>query len=172
MTQQNSATPWDFIKVVEAHFEIKFGFDIACTRLDAKASDGYYFDEGVDALEMSWETITAEYSYLNPPWKQIAKFAKKCAEMEPFYTFGDGDVVPTTRIFSLWNAGICSKWFLDYVWDNATVYTVQPRPTFIDPRTGEPFKSKKTGKPQTGLCDVLLMDWGGEPRTIKPFKWK
>lgn len=160
---------------IESLFDIKFGFDLACTHEDAKAPNGYYFDDGVDALEQDWSLIDEENSFLNPPWKKITPFAKKCAELKSTRPDDSGDgliVTPCTRIISLWNAGVGSKWFLDYVWNNAAVYTVQPRPTFIDPRTGKPFVSKKTGKPQTGLCDVLLMDWQGEPRTIQAFRWK
>jgi hypothetical protein len=174
MSQQNSATPWDFLQKVESHFGIQFGFDIACTRQDAKASDGYYFDEGVDALQQDWTTINAEYSWLNPPWKQIGKFAKKCAELKSFEATDNGDGViftPNTNIWSLWNAGICSSWFLNYVWDNAAVYLVQPRITFLDPRTGNPFVNSK-GRLQTGLNDIILCDWSGIPRTIQPFRWK
>lgn len=165
--QQNSATPWEFIEAVKKHFDVGFGFDIACTTEDAKAPDGYYFDKGIDALKQDWSTITEPVSWLNPPWKQIPKFAKKCAELVD-YRRETGE--KTTRILSLWNAGIGSKWFFDYVWGRAAIHVVSPRITFIDPRTGQPFVSA-AGKPQTGLNDCILCDWSGEPG-MYPFVWK
>lgn len=176
MSQQNSATPWEFMESVECRFDIEFGFDIACTTEDAKAPDGYYFDKGVDALVQNWSDIRATNSWLNPPWKKINKFAKKCAELRQYdrtmALTNDGVVmVPTTRVISLWNAGVGSKWMFDYVWGNSAVYVLSPRITFIDPRTGQPFVSNKTGKPQTGLNDCILCDWKGEPGLYK-FQWK
>ena len=168
MSQQNSATPWEFINSVKSHLNVEFGFDIACTTEDAKAPDGYYFDKGIDALTQDWSTITATTSWLNPPWKKIKPFAKKCAELTK-YRRETGAI--TTRILSLWNAGIGSTWFFDYVVGNAAIHVLSPRITFIDPRTGLPFVSKKNGKPQTGLNDCILCDWSGEPGLYK-FEWK
>jgi len=166
--QQNSATPWEFIAAVKKHFDVDFGFDIACTTEDAKAPDGYYFDQGIDALKQDWSTIAASVSWLNPPWKQIPKFAKKCAELVE-YRRETGEKI--TRIFSLFPCGAGSNWFADHVENNAAVYLMRPRVTFIDPRSGKPFVHPITGKPQTGLQDTMLVDWGGNA-VITTWKWK
>lgn len=174
MSQQNSATPWEFIESVKRQFDVEFGFDIACTLEDAKAPAGYYFDQGVDALEQDWSLIEAAVSWLNPPWKKIAPFATKCAQLRKkavAESSVNGGPLPYTRIFSLWNAGIGSAWFFDYVVGNAAIHVLSPRITFIDPRTGQPFVSQKTGKPQTGLNDCILCDWKGEPGLYQ-FRWK
>lgn len=182
MSQQNSATPIEFVNAVKSKFNIELDFDLACTTRDAKAPNGYYFDQGIDSLEQDWSTITATNSWLNPPWKKIPAFAAKCAQLRKKAELQVTEeycpsmaeyvsMLPYTRIFSLWNAGIGSKWFFQSVWGNAAIHVLSPRITFIDPRTGLPFVSKKTGKPQTGLNDCILCDWKGEPG-IYQFVWK
>jgi len=156
---------------------------------------GHFFDEGVNALEQDWSKIghytgevyldgleAAPAYWLNPPWKNIAPWARKCGEgtdrlieipvshpeIEPCHVFQQGP-----PIFSLFPAGVGSDWFGNLVLGKCAVYCLNPRITYLDPTTGQPFVSKKTGKPQTGLNDAILCHWGAD---VEPgvfwWQWK
>lgn len=160
MSQQNSATPWEFIRSLEHKFNVRITFDLACTTLDAKAPDGFYFDKGINALDQDWSKIPIpkqpdgkeSAGFLNNPWKQTNKFAEKCNKgtdivtqsdrPEGPYPGDDYDVAPGIRIFSLWPAGVGSQWFRKYVHGQADVYFLSPRITYLDPRTNLPFYQK------------------------------
>jgi hypothetical protein len=186
MSQQNSGTPIEFIRAVEKKFGVNFGFDIACTHEDnivlrthgeklvPDYNCGYNHDQGINALEQDWSSIMAPVSWLNPPWKHVRPWSKKCSEgterkiqeENGFCVFESG-----THIFSLFPAGVGTSWFADYVLNQCAVYFLRPRLVYVDPRTGKPFVSAKTGKPQTGLNDAILCDWEGEPGTYA-WKWR
>ncbi len=85
------------------------------------------------------------------------------------------------RIFSLFPAGVGTKWFANYVHGIADVYFLHPRITYLNPETGEPFikmVKKDDGQlhpyrnkygqtvPQTGLNDAILCDWAGSGETF------
>lgn len=166
MSQQNSATPWDFIRALEHRFKVKITFDLACTTFDKKAEDGYFFDLGVDATKADWSQIPVpkqpdgkeSAGFLNPPWKRIEGWAKLCAEGTGKLVLDDEEVadelsctVEGIRIFSLFPAGVGTNWFRRYVHGQADVYFLSPRLVYTDPRTGLPFV-KRYGKkhPQAG----------------------
>lgn len=194
MSQQNSATPRDFLRALEHKFNVKITFDLACTTQDcvvepyelSKPVSGYYFDLGYDALKEDWSRIDIpvqrddreSVGWLNPPWKKTGQFVKKCSENMCWLS--------NIRIFSLFPAGVGTNWFRNYVHGIADVYFLSPRMTYIDPRTGEPFIKMvmkddgqlhpyrdKCGKtvPQTGLNDAILCDWGGSGETYC-WNWK
>lgn len=180
MSQQNSGTPTEFLAAVEAKFSVKLDFDLACTLDDCVVPKnphdgrGYFVDKGVDALQQNWYELRAHAAWLNPPFKHIRPWVKKCHENRDLYDDADPEnivVVPGPRIFSLVPASVCSGWFADYVQGNAGIYYLRPRLVFIDPRTGYPFVNEKTGKPQTAINDCMLLDWGG-PVVTECWKWK
>lgn len=190
MSQQNAQTPRSFIEAVEKKFGVRFVFDLACTTRDCiitqsnenKVRTGFHFDLGVDALQEDWSLIPykdGEAAWLNPPWRNIKPWAAKCQKgTDQIITEGDPTepttcvdiVVPGVPIFSLFPAGVGSEWFAKYVLGHCAVYCISPRITYLDPETGLPFVSKKTGKPQTGLNDTLLCDWTGVPG-VYTWKW-
>ena len=51
-----------------------FTLDAACTRANCKAPNGFYFDEGINALQMSWAN---ERVFCNPPFSLKDKFIEK-----------------------------------------------------------------------------------------------
>lgn len=187
MSQQNAATPRDFIRAVEHKFNVRFTFDIACTTQDCVVQQperawnrmpGYLFDQGTDALAQDWSTIKVPTleggqeacAWLNPPWKKTYAFAEKCSKGTGTYIIDPSDEsvdiwTPGIRIFSLFPAGVGSLWFGNHVLHQADVYFLHPRMTFIDPRTGLPFVNAETGKAQTGLNDAILVDWNGGDQT-------
>lgn len=177
MSQQNAQTPRAFIEAVEKKFGVKFVFDLACTTLDAVSPNGYYFDKGINALDQDWSKIEwrqNEAAWLNPPWKHIKPWAKKCSEGTDHEMESEDTTIwmPGVPIFSLFPAGVGSDWFADYVLGQAAVYCLSPRITYLDPRTGLPFVSKKTGKPQTGLNDCILVDWECTLNDVGVYAWK
>lgn len=197
MSQQNAATPRDFIDAVEKKFGVKFVFDLACTTEDCIIEDpvtgdlvpnsGYFFDQGVDALEQDWSKIHEHFKHLDldkiagwvqPPFKKINRWAQKCRQgTDRFIDTDDPDAAVVyeqgLRLFSLFPVGAGTDWFADHVLGQAAVYFIRPRITFIDPRTGQPFVSKKTGKPQTGMQDVMLVDWSPpDGPGVYTWKWK
>lgn len=120
-SKQDYGTPWAFIRAVEA----KWGpiiHDIACTRANAKALSGYYFDEGLDAFARSWSAdFPTGNLWLNPPFADIDPWAEMCA----FHAIRrDG------LIFMLTPASIGTEWFRAHVWENARVLGLGPRMTF------------------------------------------
>ena len=58
VSRQDWGTPWEFIHAVEERFG-KLISDLACTRANAKASTGLYYDEGHDALreDCAWSEL-------------------------------------------------------------------------------------------------------------------
>jgi hypothetical protein len=119
VSQQNSKTPRDFLRAVEHKFNVTFTFDIACTTEDCVAkwtyesqnTTGYYFDQGVDALEKDWSKIPVPVledgkeaaAWQNPPWKKTGKFAKKSLAGTATYVYDEvlqADIwTPGIRIF-------------------------------------------------------------------------
>lgn len=167
---------------------------------------GYYFDLCYDALEQDWSKISVPLAnpegvepcaWLNPPWKNIWRWADKCnkgtdrmVEVSPGPEYPNDpnyyELEPGIRIFSLFPAGVGTKWFSKYVHGVADVYFLHPRITYLDPRTGMPFIKMikkddgqlhpyrdKYGKtvPQTGLNDAILCDWQGTGQTYC-WDWK
>lgn len=105
-TTQTAQTPREFLDAVEARFDVRLGFDCACTSIDCvtfeivrtpctkegipnpdgpewydtKSLKGYFFDLGVDALQQDWTTIEQPYSWYNPPFHHMAPWARmSCA---------------------------------------------------------------------------------------------
>lgn len=195
MSQQNAQTPREFLDAVERDFNVKIVFDLSCTSTDKVCERGYFFDQGIDALEQDWSKIEynpdadpREIGYNNPPFKYIKPWAIKglagtdrvLDQTEKTIIDGHEDEVniwlPGIPVFSLFPVGAGSKWFADYVLGQTVVYFVQtPRIKFVDPTTGAPFLSAK-GKPQSGFNDCMLIDWqcitnDGEPGVFS-YKWK
>lgn len=116
MTRQDYQTPPEFLAAVAARFG-RITFDIACTRENAVAAGGFYFDEGLDALTEHWG-FGGGYWWCNPPFGQSAKFAAKAAEAT-----GPG--------FLLVPASVDSNWYRDYVEGIALALPLSPRVTFV-----------------------------------------
>jgi hypothetical protein len=151
--------------------------DLACTTEDCVVQEtdgrdrGYYFDLGINALEWDWRLISHATSWLNPPFKKIKPWVKKCSEGTSIYDAEGNELNKGTRILSLLPAAVGSEWFAKYVEGKAAVYFLRPRIAFVDPRTGEPFINPKTGKPVGINRDCMLVDWAG-PNMMTSWRWK
>jgi hypothetical protein len=177
MSQQNSGTPIAFLQAIENKFNVKLQFDLACTTQDCivQQSDqspvGYYNDLGIDSLQQNWRNLHVNCCWLNPPFRHIRPWVKKCNQLLGFDDTDPDILLSGPRVFALVPASVCSSWYADYVQGNCGVYFLRPRLVFIDPRTGEPFVNQITGRPQTAINDCMLLDFGG-PLVTECWKWK
>jgi phage N-6-adenine-methyltransferase len=117
-SKQDYGTPSDFIAAVEKRFG-PLAIDLACTRENAKAPDGFYFPE-CDALVATWSGLQGNL-WLNPPFANIdpwaEKLARECRYRQGFALF-------------LTPASIGSNWFANHVAGKAVVLGLSPRLTF------------------------------------------
>lgn len=118
-SKQDYATPWEFIRAVEARFG-PIDFDLAAHEGNTKCIT--YFTEADDSLKQDW-TILRGNLWLNPPFGDIAPWARKCAESAHEFALG-------TRIFLLVPASIGSRWFAEHVHHRALVLGLSPRLSF------------------------------------------
>jgi hypothetical protein len=75
-SNQNIETPPEFVLAVENLLGIKFEYDMAGTEENKKAP--IVFTEAQDSLSVDWPTDG--WCWLNPPFKHVGKFVKKCVE--------------------------------------------------------------------------------------------
>ena len=114
-SKQDYATPPEFIAAVKARLGITaFTIDLAADSVNTQAPDWY--DEANDSLAQDWRWWW-HWSWLNPPFANIAPWAKKCAESKIKIAF----LVP---------AAVGSNWFRDYVDGKALVLMLNGRLSF------------------------------------------
>ncbi len=148
-TKQDYGTPWDFIRAVESRFGPVI-HDLACTRENAKAVSGYYFDEGIDALQRDWLTeFPTGNLWLNPPFAEIAPWAAMCSMTAERCGY----------TFLLTPASIGSEWFAASVHNRAQVFGLRPRITFDG--TSDPYPK-----------DLMLSVFGFSLRGFDTWRWK
>jgi DNA (cytosine-5)-methyltransferase 1 len=112
-SKQDYETPWELISAIEHKFG-QLDWDLACTLENGKAPRGFTPED--DSLSRNWAECDG-HLWLNPPFADIAPWAKKCAESG-------------SRVTMLVPASIDSNWFRDYVYGKATVVVVSPRISF------------------------------------------
>lgn len=119
---QTYATPPEFIRAVRRRFVVKeFYYDLAAELETTKGA--HFFCEEEDSLKQDWTKFRDKDLWLNPPFGNIAPWAKKCA----VYAYGHGH---GGRICFLTPASIGANWFADHVWGVARVYALQGRLSF------------------------------------------
>jgi len=114
-SNQIVGTPKKFLLRVEKLLRQRISFDLACTRENMVAPVGFV-EGNQDALAEDW-TDTTGLLWLNPPYKNIAPWAAKCAASKCFVAM----LVP---------ASVGSNWFRDHVYGKAMVLFLSPRLTF------------------------------------------
>jgi phage N-6-adenine-methyltransferase len=143
---QNYATPREFFDAVERVYG-KMNFDLAADEHNTKAGS-YYYDEGIDSLKQDWTKLKGNL-WLNPPFGDIAPWARKCLESCSF-TAG-------RLIFLLTPASVGTDWFERYVHGYARVLPLLPRLSF-DGRSPYPKD--------------LMMSLFGVPPGFTPWRWR
>lgn len=147
-SKQDYETPREFIDAVEGRFG-KLEVDLAARHDNAKAPQ--WIPPEIDSLRLEWPTH--KRMWLNPPFGNIAVWARKCWE----WLEQQG---PDGRIFFLVPASVGANWFWSYVIDYAVVFALQPRLSF-DGR--HPFPK-----------DLILAVYGmtGETSELHRWRWK
>jgi phage N-6-adenine-methyltransferase len=152
-SKQDYATPKDFREAVIK----KFGqpdLDLAANVSNAFAND--FYTEEQDSLNQEWafDMHSEEFklAWLNPPFGDIAPWAKKCAEESAVDGAG-------AHILFLVPAAVGSNWVQDYVFPVARVFLLNPRICFDGKN---PFPK-----------DCLLCEFGPEVKEgVGCWRWK
>ncbi len=76
-SNQSVATPANFIEAVESRFG-ELAFDLAADAKNTRVT-GCFFDERQNSLQQNWAALAGNL-WLNPPFANIAPWARKCAE--------------------------------------------------------------------------------------------
>jgi phage N-6-adenine-methyltransferase len=147
-SKQNYGTPWEFIQVVERRFG-KIVFDLAAEAGNAKCEN--FFAEKDDSLSQPWaENFPDGVLWINPPFKNIKDWAKKCAE-ESLNRKG--------LILLLVPASVGSNWFAEHVHNKSMVLALSPRLVF----EGETASFPK---------DLMLCCYGSGFKGFDVWRWK
>lgn len=156
-SKQDYETPDDLLAAVKARLGIKeFVFDFAASEENKKAPSCWTEED--DALSYGswgWYGVCrpSNWGWLNPPFKNIGKWAEACAA-----TIAHG-----TRIAMVVPASVGANWFRDHVFgrEGVTVLFLNPRPSF----DGQHAFPKD--------CMVILWDGQStEPFAIEVWQWK
>lgn len=118
-SKQDYCTPWPLIFAIEA----KFGplrYDLAATAQNTRTPQ--FIGEETDSLsdECQWHELSDGWLWLNPPFKNLAPWARKCAEQCDL----------GAKILLLTAASVDSNWWAEHVHHQAHVYFLRPRVQF------------------------------------------
>jgi len=108
---QNTETPQGFINAVQNYFGIEFAYDLAASKENTKAR--VFTTEEEDSLSMLWPLT--DWSWLNPPFKNLTQWVNKCAEQQK----------RGCRIISIWP--LSSDLNQIPAFQNADVYVIHKR---------------------------------------------
>lgn len=122
VSRQDYGTPADFLAAVKARLGISsFVHDFAADATNAKAPNFWTVDAD-SPTQPHWDGMMPreDWGWLNPPYADIAPWAKKCRETKQ----------RGGQIAFLVPAAIGSNWFRDYVHGYALVLALNGRLTF------------------------------------------
>ncbi len=147
-SRQDYETPWEFIKAVENRFG-KLTIDLAASFSNCKADA--FFNEKQNSLSdaVQWSNFNG-LLWLNPPFDNIAPWAKKCAE----------ESAKGARILFLTPASVGSNWFAEHVYGQAKVLALRPRLSFDG------------NQPYPKDCILSYFTPGVENPKFECWKWK
>lgn len=106
--------------------EFHFTLDPCATRENAKCKLYYTISE--NGLEKSW---AGNRVFCNPPYSQIKKWVKKCAE----------EAQKGVTVVMLIPARTDTTWFHDYIYKKAEIHFIKGRLWFGDSKNSAPFPS-------------------------------
>jgi len=116
-TKQSYETPDNFFEAVNR--SLPFAWDLAASEYNRKCHN--FIDESSDSLTHPWHTLNhRSWLWLNPPFKNIAPWARKCYEESRL----------GANVVMLTPASVGSNWFRDRVWKKALVVFLNGRLTF------------------------------------------
>jgi len=127
---QEVGTPKEFLAAVQLRFG-RIGLDLAANKDNAVCAvwfgPGHHLPGCEDSLSRNW-SMYCGLLWLNPPYADIGKWAKKCASYD-----GTG-----TKIAMLIPAAIGTNYFREYIHGKALVLALSPRLTFVGHNTVYP----------------------------------
>lgn len=147
-SEQVVATPWEFIRAVEAKFG-PLAYDLAATNENHKAPR--WITPEQDTFKQNWADLLESelLGWLNPEFDPMAKWVQKCAMEQQ----------RGAEFLALAPASIGTNWFWDYVQPYATVYSIG-RIT---------FEGSKDPYPK----DLILSHYNLNPsHELQRWKWK
>lgn len=147
-SKQDYVTPWAFIDAVVKRWG-PLKIDLAASKSNARCGDYIDIKENFFAANLL-QRIGNKNAWLNPPFTDIAPWARKCAR------FGESSY--RGRIFFLVPASVGANWFADYVYQKAYVLPLQGRLVF----EGETDPYPK---------DMMLAIYGGGFHGFEPWNW-
>lgn len=156
-SEQTVATPRNFLDAVEVRFG-KLVWDLAATKENGVVRGRSLHRFGPDHIETGkrdalindWTKLKGNL-WLNPPYSDIAPWAKKCVSRS-------GEQARAAPIFLLVPASVGSNWFADYVFERALVFFLSPRLVFV-------------GHTQVYPKDLILACYGYKPE-FRLWRWR
>ena len=121
---QEWETPQRVFDDLDAEFH--FTLDPCCTHENAKCKNHYTKED--DGLTKSW---VGEIVFCNPPYNEMAKWAKKCYE-----EFQQG-----ATVVMLVPARTDTRWFHDWIYHKAELRFIRGRLRFGNSKSNAPFPS-------------------------------
>lgn len=116
-------TPPEFLAAVRRRWHIaQFAVDLAASENNVGAA--FILTPEIDSLSVDWNEFAGDL-WLNPPFADIAPWARKCAEATVHARFAQN-----RRIFFLVPAAVGSRWFEETVAPYARVYFLRDRICF------------------------------------------
>lgn len=148
-SRQDYGTPADFLEAVAQRFG-RLDVDLAATSANRVAD--LYISPQQDSLSVPWSQSLRGNLWLNPPFANIAPWARKCAQE----AVGLG---PHSRILLLVPASVGANWFAESVHRKALVLGLQGRLTFVG---------------ETDPCprDLILAVYGEGLEGFGVWKWR
>ncbi len=160
---QDVGTDKLFFSVV--HREFSFAADLAANEHNHKCPVWYGKSEGDTetaggSLNLPWHRL-AGWLWLNPPYKDMEPWARKCQE----------EAALGAKIAMLVPASVDTDWFEDYVWGKAEVRFLKSRLTFDFIHVKGPNAGKQNVDNYPKPLMLVLFERGRFP-TAAPWNWK
>ena len=155
-SEQDVETPSDFLRAVVRRFG-PLTWDLAATVENRKAPFCYTPEQ--DSLVQHWHHERHRGNlWLNPPFGDIARWARKCAE-ESALVHADPERTDRYdwRVLLLVPASVSANWYAEHVHGRALVMPLRPRLTFVG--QDDPFPK-----------DLMLAAFGERPG-FEPWRW-
>lgn len=149
-SKQDYGTPEAFLDAVMARFG-RIQYDLAATVENAVTNGTAFFGPEEDSLTRRWNEIPG-LLWLNPPFANIAPWAKKCAE----------ESARGAKVAFLTPASVGSVWFREHVHGKAYCFGISPRLTFVgekDPYPKDLMLSLFTSEGYSGFEPWNWLDW-------------
>ncbi len=154
VSKQDYGTPRNFLDAVELRFG-PISIDLAASRVNAVVP--HFFTADDNSLSVEWAELGECLLWLNPPFKQCAKFAEKCAK----------EASRGAHILFLAPASVGCNWFWSHC-ARFNVMALSPRLVF----DGTPL-DPKTGKAQPFMKDLMLVEFNANPKQeFNRWRWR